>query len=88
MKEELNFWYESNACWGRVQSISKLVEMLRFQIEENNGINTIGDFLDSSLQKGKEDEFGTRIEHKGPLTLRKYLSEKGYLKELLEAVNQ
>jgi hypothetical protein len=74
------FWYESNACWGNVDSFETLAEMAKLQIEENNGIRDIDDFLDVSV-KVKYDSlnFGTRREHSSNYSLRNFLSEKGVL---------
>lgn len=74
MKE---FWYESNACWGWVRSISDLKEKIKLQLEENNGIDTVDDFLDESRQitGNSRLNFGTRREHDSDITLRMFLLE-------------
>ena len=89
MKEPLDFWYESNACWGRIKSIENLIEKLKYQLEENNCIYNVDDFLNKSCQSEYDpNDFGTRIEHSGLKTLRHYLSEKGYLEEFLIEANK
>lgn len=73
------FWYESNSCWGWVTNLDELKEKAKLQIEENNGINNIDDFLDKSMQNvlGSMD-FGTRSEHTGKKSLRTFLSEQEF----------
>lgn len=79
----LDFWYESNAVWGRVRSFEDLVEKLRYQLDENNGIDNIDDFLDKSRRNGDLDDFGTRVEHNSDFTLRDYLIEMKCLTEFI-----
>lgn len=72
------FWYESNACWGWVNSIEDLREKMKHQtnLEDCGIFKTKDEFLDKSFQN--EDgslDFGTRIEHFGTKTLREFLLE-------------
>ncbi len=79
----LDFWYESNSTWGRVRSFDDLVNQLKNQIEDNNGIDTIDDFLNKSRRNGDSLDFGTRIEHDSNFTLRNYLIEINCLNEFI-----
>lgn len=79
MIEIKEFWYESNACWGTVKSLKDLNEKINLQIEENNGIDTVDDFLDNSKQiDSGRDNFGTRGEHTGSKSLRDFLTEQEF----------
>lgn len=78
------FWYESNPCWGNVNSLEDLSDKMRLQLEENNGIDTIDSFLDRSKQCGNTMNFGTRREHDGPKTLRMLLDEHDLLEDFIE----
>lgn len=84
-------WYESNACWGWVESIDHLVEKYRLQHESSPAF-TVDNFLDRSRtpepNRCSEDvfEFGTRREHKGEYTLRNYLEDKKILQQFLSVV--
>ena len=79
MTEIKEFWYESNACWGNVKSLEDLNEKIELQLAENNGIDTIDDFLDKSKQADSgSDNFGTRREHTGTKSLRDFLTENGF----------
>ena len=74
------FWYESNAVWGKVRSIEDLREKMKHQTDRDVfGIfDSKDEFLDRSFQN--EDgslDFGTRIEHSGEKTLRQFLTENG-----------
>lgn len=74
------FWYESNACWGMVRNIGDLYEKCKLQTDpQYGGCSNIDEFLDRSRQykNGEHLEFGTRIEHTGDKTLRKFLIENG-----------
>lgn len=79
----LDFWYESNACWGRIRNLYDLIEKVKFQLAENNSIYTIDDFLDRSLQHGDLADYGTRREHKGE-SLRTYLTRLGHLENFIK----
>jgi len=79
------FWYESNSCWGWVNSPEELAEKAQLQIEEPNGINTVDDFLGKSLRSANRDipNFGTRIEHRYE-TLRTFLERENALDLFIE----
>lgn len=79
----LDFWYESNACWGRIRNLYDLIEKAKLQLAEPNGIDTLDDFLDGSLQNGDIADYGTRREHKGE-SLRVYLTRLGHLENFVE----
>lgn len=69
------FWYESNACWGNVESLGDLSKMAALQLAESNTIGTIDDFLDKSVRvEGDDWNFGTRREHKSDYSLRQFLA--------------
>lgn len=78
LTKALNFWYESNACWGNVYTIDDLVEKARLQADPSTIFKTVDIFLDSS-KESSENNYGTRREHTGEKTLREYLEEKGAL---------
>lgn len=79
MKLQTPFWYESNSCWGWVTNTDELKEKIKFQLEENNGILNIDDFLDLSRQNINDSlDFGTRGEHYGDKTLREFLEEQDF----------
>lgn len=90
MKLKTNFWYESNACWGWVETIYDLIGMCRLQIDPHSGgLDNVDDFLDKSKQiKGGRLNFGTRKEHRGTKTLREYLKESGDLDNFLTKINE
>jgi len=72
----IRFWYESNSCWGYVENINDLIEKCEIQTGEYGGLNTVDEFLDRSKQnKNGILDFGTRIEHTGVKSLRKFLQE-------------
>lgn len=85
MELQTKFWYESNAFFGWIKTINDLKKALKYQLEENNGINNLDDFLDKSTQNvlGTND-FGTRREHiGGKKTLRVFLEDGNFdFKEL------
>lgn len=84
MTEIKEFWYESNACWGTVKSLKDLEALIKLQLEENNGINTIDDFLNNSRQiDSGENNFGTRREYGGK-PLRDFLREQDFDFSLLD----
>lgn len=72
-----SFYYESNAYFGRINSIDDLNIVLHYQTTDNgNYIRNKTDFLDKSKQHGDGImEFGTRPEHNGEKTLRMFLKE-------------
>jgi hypothetical protein len=78
------FWYESNACWGNVESFDDLKQKLQSQLAENNSIYTIDDFLDKSTKSsGDQLSFGTRREHTEKYSLRDFLKDNNLLDEFL-----
>ena len=83
------FWYESNACWGWVETMTDLNEKCNLQIEPHYGaLRTVDEFLDVSMQnKNGSLDFGTRIEHMGNKSLREYLKETGDLDNFLKHRN-
>lgn len=48
MKAFPNFWYESNAIWGQVDSMDKLCTICSYILKGPNAIDTPDDFLDKS----------------------------------------
>lgn len=83
-KLKTRFWYESNACWGYIETLKDLQEKCKLQTGEFGAVKDVNDFLDRSMQT--EDgalNFGTRIEHKGKKSLRKYLTEIKVLDDFL-----
>ena len=79
-----SFWYESNACYGWVDSHEDLLFMFKKQMEEHNSIYTLDDFLDKSKRSAYSDmDFGTRREHRLDYTLRQFLSDNKILDEFL-----
>jgi len=79
----MNIYYESNPIWGWVNNIHDLKRMMDAQLEEPNNIFTVDDFLDKSLSDDEGKTYGTRIEHRGPKTLRDYLAEQKELDNFL-----
>lgn len=78
------FWYESNACWGNVESLNDLKEKLQLQLAENNSIYTIDDFLDKSTKSQHEGlSFGTRREHTEKYSLRDFLKDNNLLDDFI-----
>ena len=81
------FWYESNACWGWVNSPEELCEMARLKLAEPSLVNSVDSFLDNSLQYKDQLNYGTRMEHQGE-TLRTFLEREGALALFLEAAKR
>lgn len=78
------FWYESNACWGYVNSFEELAEKVDLQLAGHSSIVTVDDFLDKSHQSEyNELDFGTRREHSQPYTLREFLVHNFILDDFL-----
>ena len=71
------FYYNSNVCWGWVESVENLKEKMLLQIDPSGGtFITKDEFLDKSYQHSKVDlEFGSYREHNGKKTLREFLKE-------------
>ena len=81
----LEFWYDSNACFGMVRNTDDLIMMLNYQIDPAYGVfKTIDEFLDKSKQSHDGTlSFGTRIEHRGEKSLREFLKENDSLDDFL-----
>ena len=64
---------------GWVKTIDDLKRAIEHNLEENNGVYTVDEFLDNCLQ---HDEgyvnFGTRREHTGTETLRQFLTKQNF----------
>ena len=89
MKKEFpRFWYESNACWGYVNSFEELEEKFRLQLKENNGIDNVKQFLEQSIKAKHSNSFGTMREHVGPKSLSDLLKENNLLDEFLKITNE
>ena len=81
-----DFWYESNQCWGWVESFEGLAEKADLQIRGGGVIRGIDGFLDGSCQNPdaiSRLDFGTRREHSSEYTLRQFLNDKGILDAFL-----
>ena len=87
MKYKTKFWYESNACWGWVETLKDLQEKCKLQIDFMYGaLRDVNEFLDRSMQHYDGSlNFGTRMEHTGVKSLREYLTETGELDKFIEA---
>ena len=85
MKQKINLWYESNACWGFVETLKDLQKKCKRQIDPEYGaLKDVDEFLDRSRQHNNGNlNFGTRIEHTGKKSLRKYLAEKTMIEAFL-----
>lgn len=82
------FWYESNACWGYVNSFAELAEKVNLQLAGHSSITTVDEFLDKSVQSvHNELDFGTRREHTQSYTLRQFLIHNDILDGFLEFYN-
>lgn len=87
-KLKTKFWYESNACWGYVETLEDLQEKCKLQTGEFGALKDMNEFLDGSVQT--EDgalNFGTRNEHRGKKSLREYLTEIKALDDFLTLMN-
>lgn len=78
------FWYESNQCWGYVETFSELTEKAKLQLKANNSIQNIDDFLIKSRYSIQNNSFGTRSEHKAEFNLKDYLIKHNKLDEFLD----
>jgi hypothetical protein len=76
-------WYESNSCWGAINSIKDLVEMANKWISVRKG-RTVELFLQSRNSIRTDSNFGMRNEHCGPVTLKQRLDEMGFLDDFLK----
>ncbi len=82
------FWYESNACWGYVNSFEELTEKIELQLAGHSSIDSVDAFLDKSCQSvHSELDFGTRSEHSQSYTLREFLVHNGVLDDFLKFYN-
>ncbi len=71
------FWYESNAWFGYIDSLEKLKEMLKAQLEEPNGHYSIYQILSISKQhRDGGDKYGTYLEYSGEITLIDFLKNE------------
>ena len=76
MNEFPKFWFESNLYFGWVQSF----EDLKSVFEQYKGHLTRDEILDKAVNKDDTfTEFGLRVEHRGNVTLRQYLTDKGIM---------
>lgn len=85
MKLKTKFWYESNAWFGWVNTLEDLKEVIKYQVKENNIIDTIDNFLDKSKRNIlNTNNFGTRREHHGKMSLRTFLIKQNFNLKLLQ----
>jgi len=83
------FWYESNASYGRVTNMQELASMAVAQLEENNGINTVEMFLLHSYKSHDLHSFGTGSNHTSAYRLYDFLIDHykpDFLPELEQAI--
>lgn len=92
------FWYESNACWGWINTLEDLKEVLSLQLRTSScGIFTdVDEFLNRSYQNVNNSlDFGTRREHQHHQTtdaekyeksLRAFLIKHNSLEDFLNLV--
>lgn len=74
MKQFPRFWFEGNLFFNWVENLDDLQRVF----DAYDGYLTKDEVLDKALNKDdKLDEFGLRMEHKGSVTLRQFLNEKG-----------
>ena len=100
MKFTEKIWYESNACWGWVETIKDLIEKCNHQTSHYGAFENVEQFLDRSKENPIDEyekekryrreylDFGSRREHGGNRTLRMYLKEINMLDAFLEAYNE
>ncbi|MFA5366594.1 MAG: hypothetical protein WC333_01815 [Dehalococcoidia bacterium] len=80
MKDFPRFWFEGNLYFGWVNNLDELNVVFEYYKE---GHMTKDEVLDKAVslededKSGKHTEFGLRIEHRGSMTLRQFLEEKG-----------
>jgi len=85
----INFWYESNTCWGWINSLDDLIEKHNLIMTDASVFKTTDMFLEKSTQNinGSLD-FGTRMEHgTNSKSLKTYLKEEGLLDEFLNKID-
>lgn len=80
------FWYESDVYFRWIESLDNLRDALKLQMGPTAGLKGVDEFLDKSRQNIRGQDFGTRHEHYGDLTLRMYLKEIGELDNFLRLV--
>jgi hypothetical protein len=74
MKSFPAFWFEGNLYFGMVNSLDDL-ELVFIAYK---GQMKKDEILDKAVNKDEKlDEFGLRWEHRGNVTLRKFLTDKG-----------
>jgi hypothetical protein len=74
MKNFPAFWFESNLYFGMVNDLDDL-QLVFIAYKDHM---TKDEILDKAVNKDETlDEFGLRREHKGDVTLRKFLTDKG-----------
>lgn len=90
MKFKNKFWYESNACWGFVETLDDLYKKYKLQTDHQmRACKNVYEFLDKSKQhRDGTLNFGTRIEHKGDKTLKEYLHQNKILNKFLKLVSK
>ena len=71
VKEFPQFWFEGNLAFFMVNNLKDLQRVF----DQYEGQMTPDDILDKSVNvDDKLDNFGLRMEHKGKVTLRQFLS--------------
>lgn len=81
-KQIKRFFYDSNACWGYVETFDDLVEKVKLQLSSGSAIKNVEDCLEKS-KSCKHDTFGTRVEHQLDYNLKNYLQDNGVLESFL-----
>lgn len=83
-----SFWYETNTCWGLIESIEDLKEKYDIHLQDkSSNIKNVNDFLKAtSTKKSKpHNNFGMRREHfNSDYTLKMHLQENSLLAEFLK----
>lgn len=83
------FYYDSNACWGKCTSLKDIKEKALLQTGPYGAFKTVDEFLDKSMNVGSEPlSFGTRREHTGIISLRMHLEEQGLLEDFLKLMEE
>ena len=68
------FWFEGNQFFNWVENLDDLQKVF----DAYKGFLTKDEVLDKAVNKDEKlNEFGLRIEHKGDVTLRQFLTEHG-----------
>jgi len=73
------FWFDSNACFGYVESITDLRNAFIQNTSKYSSVRTFVEFLNLCKQHSNNESlnFGLRVEHSGVKTLYQFLSENG-----------